>query len=96
MFALNGALHDAAIAAWNHKGVYDSSRPISFIRYMGQLGQSSEPNGPSYNPERSAFGARVGGSNNSAKQRHLASDTKSWQAMREKSLSVPGRVRSTA
>jgi hypothetical protein len=43
-FAVNGALHDAAIAAWNHKGVYDSSRPISFIRYMGQLGQSSDPN----------------------------------------------------
>ncbi|MEX2169214.1 MAG: vanadium-dependent haloperoxidase [Pirellulales bacterium] len=43
-FALNGALHDAAIAAWNHKGVYDSARPISFIRCMGQLGQSSDPN----------------------------------------------------
>jgi hypothetical protein len=42
--AVNGALHDAAIAAWNHKGVYDSSRPITFIRYMGQLGQSTDPN----------------------------------------------------
>lgn len=42
--ALNGALHDAAIAAWNHKGYYDSARPVSFIRYMGQLGQSSDPN----------------------------------------------------
>jgi hypothetical protein len=51
MFALNGGLHDAAIAAWNHKGVYDSSRPISFIRYMGQLGQSSDPSGPSYHPD---------------------------------------------
>jgi hypothetical protein len=51
MFALNGGLHDAAIAAWNHKGVYDSSRPISFIRYMGQLGQSSDPGGPSYHPD---------------------------------------------
>jgi Domain of unknown function (DUF6851) len=51
MFALNGGLHDAAIAAWNHKGVYDSSRPVSFIRYMGQLGQSSDPSGPSYNPD---------------------------------------------
>jgi hypothetical protein len=50
MFALNSALHDAAIAAWNHKGVYDSSRPISFIRYMGQLGQSSDPGGMSYHP----------------------------------------------
>ncbi len=44
MLALNGAVHDAAIAAWNHKGFYDSARPISLIRYMGQLGQSSDPN----------------------------------------------------
>lgn len=51
MFALNGGLHDAAIAAWNHKGAYDSARPISAIRYMGQLGQSSDPNGPSYHPD---------------------------------------------
>jgi hypothetical protein len=51
MFALNGALHDAAIAAWNHKGFYDTSRPISFVRYMGQLGQSSDPNGPSYHQD---------------------------------------------
>jgi len=51
MFALNGGMHDAAISAWNHKGVYDSSRPISFIRYMGQLGQSSDPGGASYNPD---------------------------------------------
>lgn len=42
-FTLNGGLHDAAIAAWNHKGVYDSARPISFIRYMGAKGQSSDP-----------------------------------------------------
>jgi hypothetical protein len=48
--AMNGGLHDAAIAAWNHKGVYDSARPISFVRYMGQLGQSSDPSGPSYDP----------------------------------------------
>jgi hypothetical protein len=49
--ALNGALHDAAVAAWNHKGVYDSARPISMVRYMGQLGQSSDPLGPSYHPD---------------------------------------------
>ena len=49
--ALNGAVHDAAIAAWGLKGHYDSSRPISLIRYMGILGQSSDPGGPSYNPE---------------------------------------------
>jgi hypothetical protein len=47
-FALNGAVHDAAISAWGLKGHYDSVRPISMIRYMGGLGQSSDPNLPSY------------------------------------------------
>jgi hypothetical protein len=50
-FALNGAVHDAAIAAWGLKGHYDSSRPISMIRYMGGLGQSSDPSLPAYDPE---------------------------------------------
>jgi hypothetical protein len=49
--ALNGAVHDAAIAAWGLKGDYDGTRPISMIRYMGGLGQSSDPAGPSYNKE---------------------------------------------
>jgi hypothetical protein len=49
--ALNGAVHDAAIATWGVKGFYDSARPISMIRYMGGLGQSSDPSGPSYDPE---------------------------------------------
>jgi hypothetical protein len=49
--AENGAVHDAAIAAWNHKGYYDSARPISFVRYLGQLGQSSDPGGPAYHPD---------------------------------------------
>ena len=34
-FALNGALHDAAVAAWAAKRHYDSARPISMIRYLG-------------------------------------------------------------
>lgn len=46
--ALNGAVHDAAIAAWGVKGFYDSARPISMIRYMGGLGQSTDPGGPAY------------------------------------------------
>lgn len=50
-FALNGAVHDAAVAAWGAKGYYDSVRPISMIRYMGSLGQSSDPGGPSYHPD---------------------------------------------
>jgi len=49
--ALNGAVHDAAIAAWGLKGHYDSIRPISMIRYMGSLGQSSDPDGPSHHPD---------------------------------------------
>lgn len=48
--ALNGALHDSAIAAWGCKRVYDFVRPISSIRYMGGLGQSSTPGGPAYHP----------------------------------------------
>ena len=49
--ALNGAVHDAAIAAWGLKGEYDGARPISMIRYMGELGQSSDPGQPSYDQE---------------------------------------------
>lgn len=49
--ALNGATHDAAIAAWGLKGYYDSVRPISMIRYMASLGQSSDPGLPSYDAE---------------------------------------------
>ena len=49
--ALNGATHDAAIAAWGAKGHYDYVRPISMIRWMGGLGQSSDPSGPAYHPD---------------------------------------------
>jgi membrane-associated phospholipid phosphatase len=38
-FALNGAVHDAAVAAWGVKGHYDSVRPISMIRYLGGKGR---------------------------------------------------------
>jgi hypothetical protein len=37
--ALNGAVHDAAVAAWGLKGHYDSARPISIIRYLGARNQ---------------------------------------------------------
>ncbi len=49
--ALNGAVHDAAIAAWGLKGHYDSIRPISMIRYLGSLGQSSDPGASAYDPD---------------------------------------------
>jgi hypothetical protein len=47
--AVNGAVHDAAVAAWGLKGRYDSIRPISMIRYMASLGQSSDPSLAAYN-----------------------------------------------
>ncbi len=50
-FALNGAVHDAAITTWGIKEAYDYVRPISAIRYMGGLGQSSDMNGDSYHAD---------------------------------------------
>ena len=50
-FALNGAVHDAAVAAWGAKSYYDSARPISMIRYMGGKGQSSDPSSPAYDAD---------------------------------------------
>ncbi|MEO8874297.1 MAG: vanadium-dependent haloperoxidase [Polyangiaceae bacterium] len=49
--ALNGAVHDAAIAAWDLKRRDLTVRAISLIRWMGAKGQSSDPKGPSYDPE---------------------------------------------
>ncbi len=49
--ALNGANHDAAIAAWGSKGHYDYVRPISMIRWMGGFGQSSDPQGVAYHED---------------------------------------------
>jgi len=46
--ALGGALHDSAIAAWSTKRAYDYARPITAIRYMAALGQSSSPQLPNY------------------------------------------------
>ena len=47
-FALGGAMHDSAIAAWGIKGWYDYIRPLSAIRAMADRGQSSDPGLPSY------------------------------------------------
>jgi hypothetical protein len=49
-FALAGAVHDAAVTAWGVKGWYDYIRPISAIRYMADLGQSTDPDFLSYHP----------------------------------------------
>ena len=49
-FALNSAVHDAACAAWGAKRAYDARRPMSAIRFMSLLGQSSSPGLPLYHP----------------------------------------------
>ena len=49
-FAMGGAMHDAAVTAWGIKGWYDYIRPISAIRAMADLGQSSDANLPNYHP----------------------------------------------
>ena len=49
-FALGGAMHDAAVTAWGIKGWYDYVRPVSAIRCMADLGQSSDPSLPNYHP----------------------------------------------
>ena len=46
--ALNGSLHDAACAAWGLKRQYDGVRPISMIRHLAGLGQSSDPSAKRY------------------------------------------------
>ncbi len=48
--ALGGALHDAAVTAWGIKGWYDGVRPISALRYMADLGQSTDSMLPHYHP----------------------------------------------
>ncbi len=49
--ALNGAMHDAAIVAWQLKRVHLGPRPISLIRWMASNGQSSDPAGPGYHAD---------------------------------------------
>jgi len=47
-FAMGGTMHDSAITAWGIKGRYDYIRPVSAIRAMADLGQSSDAQLPSY------------------------------------------------
>ena len=42
-------MHDVAITAWGIKGWYDYVRPISSIRYMADLGQSTDQSLSNYN-----------------------------------------------
>ena len=62
-FALGGAMHDSAVAAWGLKGWHDYIRPISALRAMADRGQSTAPASPGYHmdgiPLRDGFIERV-------------------------------------
>jgi hypothetical protein len=58
-FALAGAVHDAAFAAWAVKRYYSGVRPVTMIRYVGTTGQSSNSGGPSYHPQGLPLEAKV-------------------------------------
>jgi hypothetical protein len=45
---VNGALNDAAVAAWGAKRAHQPPRPISMIRYLAFQGQSSDRKQPDY------------------------------------------------
>lgn len=49
-FILAGAMHDVAISAWGIKGWYDYIRPVSAIRGLAELGQSSDPGQLNFHP----------------------------------------------
>ena len=49
-FLLGAAVHDAACSAWSIKRYYEGVRPITAIRYLSLLGQSTDPALPSYHP----------------------------------------------
>jgi len=52
-FALSGSIHDAGVTTWSLKGWYDYARPITAIRYIGTVGQSSDRADPDcrYHPQ---------------------------------------------
>ncbi len=47
-FALAAATHDAACACWGAKRYFEGPRPITMIRYLSSLGQSSDLGLPGY------------------------------------------------
>jgi Na+-translocating ferredoxin:NAD+ oxidoreductase RnfD subunit len=48
---VDGALNDAAIAAWGAKRMYQAPRPISMIRYLAFQGQASDKSKPAYSTD---------------------------------------------
>ena len=43
-------MHDSAVATWSIKGYHDYTRPVSAIRYMAEMGQSSDTTLSNYHP----------------------------------------------
>ncbi|MBL9038409.1 MAG: vanadium-dependent haloperoxidase [Archangium sp.] len=66
--ALNGALHDAAITAWETKRLTRSARPISIIRYLAALPESD----PNVLPEIPGLIERITAASSQVGQRHSA------------------------
>lgn len=48
---ITGAMHDVAIAVWSVKSYYDYVRPITAIRWMASLGQSTDSSLSNYNKQ---------------------------------------------
>ena len=88
--ALNGAVHDAAIAAWGLKGHYDSVRPISMIRYLAGLGQSSDPVAAVVRPGGHPARARPRRADHARDDGRRASATRRSPGTRARSRSAPG------
>ncbi len=49
--ALSGSLLDASIATFSNQGYYRFNEPVTFLRYMAEKGQSSNPELPNFHPE---------------------------------------------
>tara|TARA_B110000003_G_scaffold15101_2_gene14819 strand:- start:4056 stop:7538 length:3483 start_codon:yes stop_codon:yes gene_type:complete len=48
--SLGSAMHDCAVSVWGTKGWYDSSRPITAIRGMAELGQRTNASASNFHP----------------------------------------------
>ena len=88
-FALNGALHDAAIAAWRAKREYQAVRPISMVRSLAFAGQSSDPRAASYSRRRTYRSSRVSSSSSRAPRARAGRATRRSPSTSGTSLSAP-------
>ena len=90
--ALNGAVHDAAIAAWGLKGHYDSVRPISMIRYIAGLGPVERSVAPVVQRRGHPARARPRRAHHAGDDGRRAAPRGCSRATRARSRSAPGRA----